>query len=334
MNKVSILVPVYNAEKHIEKCAISLFSQTYSHLEYMFIDDCTPDNSIAVLLKVLEDYPERKEHTKIIRNEHNLGAAASKNIAIEHATGEFLCFVDSDDWIDLNAIELLIRKYMETNADVVWGRMAIHTNEGVFMLEEPVFQSKQQWVNYYISEDDGGTLLSNSRRIIRRDLVESNRIRMKEGLNYSEDRLFMNQVAYYAQGFSIIDETVYHYNKLNDNSQTEKKVGEKEYVEKVNQIIGNYGLIEEFFSNKEREYYKEASVAKLKILKRVMDAALRYPSRALFNSAVKSIYDTDQEFWYAIGWNRSSCWRGRHGNYYFRRFLPIARAYINKWIRK
>ena len=95
MHKVSILVPIYKAEKHIEKCARSLFAQTYSDLEFVFVDDCTPDASVDVLLLVLENYPERKGQTKLIRNERNRGAAGSKNIAIDNAMGEFVCFVDA-----------------------------------------------------------------------------------------------------------------------------------------------------------------------------------------------------------------------------------------------
>ena len=328
MNKVSILVPVYKAERYIEKCVKSLFEQTYSDLEFVFVDDCSPDNSIRLLFELLEDYPKRKEQTRIIRNNHNLGAAASKNIAIENATGDFVCFVDSDDWMDLNAIELLIRRYLETQADVIWGRMALHTKDGILTLEEPDYKDKLQWLISYINEDTGGTLLSNSRRIIRRDLIESNAIRMVEGQNFSEDRLFMNQIAYYAQSFSIIEETVYHYNKLNEDSQTEKTVGEKDFVEKYNQIIGNYQLIENFFSNKDKAYYAGAAIAKLKLLKEIMDAALRYPSRRLFNNVIKCINGTDPEFLYVIGWDRSKCWRYRHGNYNYRRLLPIVRSFI------
>ena len=332
MYKVSILVPIFKAERYIEKCVNSLFEQTYSNLEFVFVNDCTPDKSIELLEKELENYPNRFGQTKIIHNEQNLGAAASKNIAIDHATGLFVCFVDADDWMELNAIELLIRDYMETGCDVIWGRMALHTKEGTSVMEEPEYPDKQQWVNSYIRENGGGALLSNSRRIIRRDLIESNKIRMKEGYNYSEDRLFMIQVAYYAQSFSTIKDTIYHYNKLNDESQTEIIVEEKGLIERYKQILGNYQLVEDFFLNKEKEYYAEAVKTKLTVLKEVMDMALRYPSRVLFYNVVKKINETDRKFWYIIGWDKSNSWRCRHSNYFYRRVLPIVRGFCKRII--
>ena len=70
--KVSLLIPVYGVEKYIEKCAVSLFEQTYEDIEYIFVDDCTPDNSMNVLSGVIERYPKRKDHTRIIHHDRNL----------------------------------------------------------------------------------------------------------------------------------------------------------------------------------------------------------------------------------------------------------------------
>ena len=97
MYKVSILVPVHNVEKFIEKCARSLFEQTYENLEYVFVDDCSPDKSMDVLERVVDEYPTRKSQIKVVRNAVNKGASESKNIAVANATGEFVSFVDSDD---------------------------------------------------------------------------------------------------------------------------------------------------------------------------------------------------------------------------------------------
>ncbi len=330
MSSVSILVPVYKAEKYIERCTVSLFAQTYPDLEFVFIDDCSPDKSIEVLLRVLEAYPKRKERTRIIRNENNLGAAASKNIAISNATGTFICFVDADDWIELDAIEKLIGCYESTRADVIWGQMDLYTKDGIVTIAEPRYKDKHEWLTSYIGELCNEAYLSNSRRIIRRELVESNHIRMERGLNYSEDRLFMTRVAYYAQSFSIMDETVYHYNKINQESQTEKRVDEAGLVNRYGQIIGNLQNIEDFFSGKEREYYVTAVTTKLKVLKNVMDTALRYPSRKLFRMAVSRINGTDPAYWYVIDWNRSKAWRVLHSNYVYRRLLPSFRSLLNR----
>lgn len=76
--QVSVLVPVYGVEKYIERCARSIFEQTYHNLDIIFVDDCTPDHSIDVLKRVLKDYPERKEQTRIIKHDHNRGLAGAE----------------------------------------------------------------------------------------------------------------------------------------------------------------------------------------------------------------------------------------------------------------
>ena len=85
---VTVIVPVYGVEKYIAECAESLFSQTYSDIEYVFCDDCTPDRSIELLREVVERYPERKEHVRIIRNEVNKGLGGTRRHLISHINSE------------------------------------------------------------------------------------------------------------------------------------------------------------------------------------------------------------------------------------------------------
>ena len=86
---VSIIVPLYNVEKYIERCAISLFEQSYPNIEYVFVNDCTPDKSINVLGRVVGRYPNRSSQTKIINHDRNRGVAVSRNTGLDHCTGEF-----------------------------------------------------------------------------------------------------------------------------------------------------------------------------------------------------------------------------------------------------
>ena len=78
MCQVSILVPIFNVEKYIERCAISLFEQTYKEIEYIFVDDCSPDDSVKILEKIIERYPQRREHIRIIHHKKNRGLAAAR----------------------------------------------------------------------------------------------------------------------------------------------------------------------------------------------------------------------------------------------------------------
>ena len=116
---VSVLVPVYNVSKFIERCLHTLFSQTYDNIQYIFVNDCTPDQSIEIIQKVLNKYPQRKEHVKIINHDKNRGLAAARNTGIENAGGEYVLHIDSDDYIELDMVELMFGKAKEEDADIV-----------------------------------------------------------------------------------------------------------------------------------------------------------------------------------------------------------------------
>ena len=119
MPKVSIIVPVYGVEKYIERCARSLFEQTLDDIEYLFIDDCTPDNSIEILKNVLEEYPHRKNQVIIHRMEKNSGQAAVRKWGMLNATGDYIIHCDSDDWVDVTMYEKMYNKALEEGSDVV-----------------------------------------------------------------------------------------------------------------------------------------------------------------------------------------------------------------------
>lgn len=117
--KVSIIIPVYNAEAYIERCVKTLFGQTLNDLEYIFIDDCSPDRSIAVMEEVLSRYPERQAQVKIIRHAENKGVSQSRQDGLDAATGEYLIHCDPDDWVELDMYESLYNEAVKNNADMV-----------------------------------------------------------------------------------------------------------------------------------------------------------------------------------------------------------------------
>ena len=120
MTKVSVIIPVYGVEKYIARCAHSLFSQTMREgIEFIFIDDCTPDRSIDILCEVLEQYPYRKAQTRIVKMPTNSGLPAVRQHGIQLAKGDYIIHCDSDDWVDIRMYEAMYRKAMEENADIV-----------------------------------------------------------------------------------------------------------------------------------------------------------------------------------------------------------------------
>jgi len=112
---VSIIVPIYNVEPYLHRCLDSLVNQTLKDIEIICINDCSPDNS----LDILKEYAEKDERINIINFEKNQGVSVARNTGIEIAKGEYIGFVDSDDYVDLDFYEKLYKKARETDADMV-----------------------------------------------------------------------------------------------------------------------------------------------------------------------------------------------------------------------
>ena len=116
--KVTISVAIYNVASFIEECVRSLYEQTLDDIEILLIDDCTPDDSIEIALRVLEEYPNRKSQVRVFRHEHNLGIAATKTDGYKEALGDYVVVIDGDDYVDRRFAELLYGKAIAEDADL------------------------------------------------------------------------------------------------------------------------------------------------------------------------------------------------------------------------
>lgn len=117
MSKVCVIIPVYKAEVYIEKCTRTLFGQTLDNLEYIFVDDCSPDHSIEVMERVLNEFPNRKSQVKVIRHEVNQGVSAARQHGVGAADAEYIIHCDPDDYLELDMYEAMYRKAKEDNND-------------------------------------------------------------------------------------------------------------------------------------------------------------------------------------------------------------------------
>lgn len=254
--KVSILVPVYGVEKYIERCARSIFEQTYRNLEIIFVDDSNPDKSFEILSEVLEDYPERKKQTRILKHNKNLGLSAARNTAVDAATGEFIMHVDSDDWMELNAVEVLMEEQKKTGADIVTGQAIKHDTNKWQVIPRPQFNNKNDFVLDMASLTINHTIWG---RLIRRSLYVDNHIRNKEGVNVGEDFQSMTMLACVAKQTSAICNVVYHYNCMNNESYTRGLEMDANKSVKVKlDDLHSAEYIYEFFSNQHKEYIEKA----------------------------------------------------------------------------
>ena len=117
--KVSVIVPIYGVEKYIERCAVSLMEQTLDGIEYIFVDDATPDGSMNVLGNVLQRYTTRSGFVRIARHEINKGLPAARNTGLVLASGEYVFHCDSDDYLEPEMLEKMYVAAKENDADFV-----------------------------------------------------------------------------------------------------------------------------------------------------------------------------------------------------------------------
>src|SRR5574344_2169029 len=180
--KVSILVPVYGVEQFIERCARSLFEQTFQEIEFIFIDDATIDNSIKILENVLNEYPNRKKQSHIIHHLENKGLAAARNTAKKAANGEYIINIDSDDYVEKNMIELLYNKAKDEDADIVYCNYWQESAKGT--IYENNIETTSNPFDDIVNERIDACIFN---KLIRKTLYNNPECFVPEGLNYTED---------------------------------------------------------------------------------------------------------------------------------------------------
>lgn len=243
MPKISVIIPVYNVEKYIERCARSLFEQTLDDIEYLFIDDCTPDKSIEVLQKVLEDYPKRKSLTRIIKMSQNSRQAAARKMGMQLSTGDYVIHCDSDDWVDTTLYELMYNRAIQAKVDVVV--CPIRDEYVDYGNTRPLVNLKSECrevvKNWY--KECVGMFTWN--KLVKRSIYFDNDIYPFDGINMWEDNGLMLRIMYYGNGLSYIEDAVYHYNQSNLNSLTN---GYDRSA--IDQMINCASLLGDFFASK------------------------------------------------------------------------------------
>ena len=236
--KVSIIITIYNVEKYVAECLNSVISQTYDHskIECIIVDDCTPDSSMEIVNEIIREYDGDMAFITC-RHEHNQGLSAARNTGISIATGEYLYFLDSDDYIYPNSLELLMEG-VEKNKDIdmVVGnffderinkpQMNIHNNEILKSIDLLCFgkmENKSAWNN-----------------LIKRKLFSMHNLRFPVG-RYYEDIVLNYQLFSHVKKVYVVSQCTYFYR---DNLNG---IIRKQSIEKLSKSIDDYLFALDFF---------------------------------------------------------------------------------------
>lgn len=310
MKKVSIIVPVYNVEQYLERCLTSLVNQTLQDIEIIVINDGSKDNSQNIIDKFYNNYPEKIRQYNI----KNSGAAQARNYALDLVEGEYIGFVDSDDYVETNMFEALYNKAVEENADIsVCGYYKATADKCV---EKGTYQYKC-FNNNVFNEP---SMFTNNfpylwNKIFKTKLIKDNKIKF-ENYRIFEDLVFTYETFLKANKIVQVQKPLYYYRILRNDSLTNK------FSEKRFDIFdASDKLIEFFINNNSFEYFEdELLFIILKHIYVVLEKEIKLNQLELKNKFInKSFKYLDSRFPY---------WK--EYNYYYKKYKKNKKKYTSK----
>lgn len=269
MNKVTVVIPVYNTKEYLEKCVSSIIEQTYQNIEVLLVDDGSTDGS-SDLCDVLA---EKDKRVRVI-HKINGGAATARNLGIDEAEGKYIMFVDSDDWLDTDAVKTLVEHADKNDLDVIRfnyvrefeGKQLVKRNT---FLEERVYSGDECLKvcrqilgltgNELAHPESMNFLASSGFNMYRKSILQNTGARFIpiQEIGSFVDGLFNFSVFMNVRRFEFIDKPYYHYRKTNENAATagyRKNYVPRQLVlfEKIKNIIGNdnQDFFQEAFNNR------------------------------------------------------------------------------------
>lgn len=247
---------MYNIVGKMTKCIQSLCNQTLHEIELLFIDDSSQDDSLEELGVLLNKYNKNNICYKIIKHDKNRGVAAARNSGVANASGEFIYYVDADDYIELNTLELLYKKAEEESAEIVgceW--LLTYTNSERRICQPDIHSTKDAY-----NKLTNGVMRWNLWLFLaKRSLYTENDINFIEGENMGEDMMVMLKLVLSANKICMIHEPLYHYVQTNTSSLT------RNYMKYKSQLSSNIYEIEAFVAQRPDSNELLPQINKLKL---------------------------------------------------------------------
>ena len=215
--QISIIIPIYNVEEYITECLQSVMRQTYKgHIECILVDDCGKDNSISVAEHLIADYKGQIEF-RILHHERNRGLSAARNTGTDAAKGDYIYYLDSDDYISEDCIDVLVEPLLKQDYEMVVGRMKMFEGmeeEYIWVENTTIIEGNENvFKAYYVDRKMYATAWN---RLIKRSLFSTYNISFREGLLH-EDELWNYMLFTQLQSLVIINHRTYYY-RIRPNS--------------------------------------------------------------------------------------------------------------------
>ena len=241
MKKVSVIMPMYNVEKVMARSVHSLFSQTLEDFEAVFVDDCSVDNTGEELRRIISDYNREDISVKIIRHEPNKGVAAARNTGLDNASGEYVYYLDSDDYFDDDALASMYETAKKNDADVVGCEWLLSFENNARHMVQPEVKTGRE---AFARMCNGVMRWNLWLFMVKRDLYEANGFRFIPGANMGEDMMVMMKILLNAGTVSMIHRPLYHYIQTNSNAMT------KNFAAYRGQVSENVAELERYIAER------------------------------------------------------------------------------------
>lgn len=278
--KVSIIIPIYNVEKFLQDCILSVFNQTYKDVEIIFIEDCSTDNSKSILYNTIEKLNIDRNKFKIIEHQNNLGLAKSRIDGLLHSSGNYIYHLDSDDWIDPNTISQLVKNAQINNSDLVFSKMKFcFPNKEITRCDENLKSNNKNKIIKEILLRNYNYPWNLVNILIRRDIALKEL--PYEDINMGEDWVTVPRLIYIAKKISYNNHITYYYRQNNNFSYT-NNISKQSISELIaaSQKLENYFKNSSFYLN-DKFYYLFRNKLKFSIYKMCEDDMRRFLNHKL-----------------------------------------------------
>lgn len=265
MPKVSVIVPIYNVEKYLEKCINSLLSQTLEDIQIILVNDGSKDNSG----NIAKEYEKNNKDRVIYVEKENGGLSDARNYGLKYATGDFIAFLDSDDYIEKNAYEEMYNKAIEENADYVECDFIWEFHNKIRVDKQYPYKNKKEMLSF--------VRVVAWNKLIKRQLITDNNLEFPKGLRY-EDVEFTYKLIPFINKFAYVDKPFIHYVQREGsiaNVQNERTAEIFTVLDNVIEFYKKNNIYEEYRDELEYNYARYLLCSSLKRMCKIKDKTIR-----------------------------------------------------------
>ena len=265
MPKVSVIVPIYNVEKYLEKCINSLLSQTLEDIQIILVNDGSKDNSG----NIAKEYEKNNKNRVIYVEKENGGLSDARNYGLKYATGDFIAFLDSDDYIEKNAYEEMYNKAIEENVDYVECDFIWEFPNKIRVDKQYPYKNKKEMLSF--------VRVVAWNKLIKRQLITDNNLEFPKGLRY-EDVEFTYKLIPFVNKFAYVDKPFIHYVQREGsiaNVQNERTAEIFTVLDNVIEFYKKNNIYEEYRDELEYNYARYLLCSSLKRMCKIKDKTIR-----------------------------------------------------------